>query len=862
MRRTTPDRVPMLAELTPSRWDDDPVGRARAAVAGLVGVTGAALEWSATGGRVRFFVRAATPGAMERALAQLRAQHPQAAIRPLDVAARPDLDPLHTTPDERILARELRLERPSALPLAGVPADRGRRPDRGDDPLAGVLGAAAGVGPGQRLVGQIVLGPATGGWGQRLAARAMPDRSTSMPYSPRASSTELLPLVVLAALGGLALRAYLWFVKGQFLPIVLLGIGLLVGLPLIAALAARFIRRDRVAPELVREKLRAPILAAHIRLFACGRGDALSLDLQLERVAAATRAFDHPAGNGLHARPWRGDARRLQIPVGPFRRPDLLSAAEIAALWHLPNLPLPSLSYGRSRHLLPAPGTFERGCRIGVFRHQGAERSVHLPPSLLRRNHLVVAKTRRGKSTLMLHVARHLMDRMAAGGVKLALAVIDPHQDLAEAVLGSVPAGLEERVVYLNLADGERPVGINLLDTDLFPGRDRTAENVVTMLHRLWPDNWGPRMEGALRAAITSLHEANQVRPPGARYTLLDVTPMLSSPAFRGEVMAQVRDLALHAWWAENYDRLARAFQQQIANPVTTKIGRFLVGEPSRFALGQPRSTFDPRALLRDGGVLVVNAAVGRLGEGAAGLLGATVLNLLALVVEEQVSVPPDRRARLVTLIDESSVLGAADYPRMLGELNKYGASFMLVTQSLARLDAIDRQLRPTIFANIDGLTVFQVSAEDAEDLVPELGPELAEEDLTDLDDHACYARWWADGRRPAAFSLQVDPPPAFDAVRVQAIARRSAERYGRPREDVAREIEAVLRLRGERRPQPSGESGRAAAGPMPNWSEVTEEGAEAVQLAFGSMPTAQMNMPPPAPGRRSHARSNAAKRR
>lgn len=235
----------------------------------------------------------------------------------------------------------------------------------------------------------------------------------------------------------------------------------------------------------------------------------------------------------------------------------------------------------------------------------------------------------------MLHIAHYLMECLAASNERLCLVVIDPHQDLAEAVLGNVPDGLEDRVVYLNFADGKRPVGLNLLDTDLFPDRDRTAENIVTMLRRLWPDNWGPRMEGALRAAVTSLHEANQVRAPEARYTLLDVAPMLTSVAFREEVLAQVRDLALHGWWVENYDRLARAFRQQSANPVTTKIGRFLVGGASRVLLGQPRSTVDPRALLQNGGVLVVNAAVGQLGEGAAGLLGATLLNLLSLLVEE-----------------------------------------------------------------------------------------------------------------------------------------------------------------------------------------------------------------------------------
>ena len=310
---------------------------------------------------------------------------------------------------------------------------------------------------------------------------------------------------------------------------------------------------------------------------------------------------------------------------------------------------------------------------VGVSAQQGAAVPVQMPLSLLFRNQLIVAKTRRGKSTLLLHMASHLMQRMAAGRERASLVVVDPHQDLAEPVLGAVPPGLEERVVYINLADRRRPVGVNLLDVALFPDRDRTAENVITMMNRLWPENWGPRMEGALRAALSCLHEANSARAREEQYTLLDVLPMLTSADFREEVLKQVPDRALWVWWRDNYDRISRTFQQQTANPVTTKIGRFIVTEASRLALGQSRSTIDPRALLRDGGVLVVNSAVGALGEGAAALMGATLLNLMGLVVEEQVALPPAERCRLVALIDESSTLGAADYARMLSELASTG---------------------------------------------------------------------------------------------------------------------------------------------------------------------------------------------
>jgi len=435
----------------------------------------------------------------------------------------------------------------------------------------------------------------------------------------------------------------------------------------------------------------------------------------------------------------------------------------------------------------------DRGCRVGVSGRQGAMAPIQIPVSLLYRNHLVVAKTRRGKSTLLLHVASFLMQRMADTRQRFALVVVDPHQDLAEAVLGSVPPTLEDQVIYLNLADGERPTGLNLLDVSLFPNRDRTSENIIAMMHRLWPDNWGPRMEGALRASLSCLHEANIARAREEQYTLLDVVPMLTSTDFREEVLKQVPDKALWVWWRDNYDRISRTFQQQTANPVTTKVGRFIVTEAARLVVGQARSTFDPRALLRDGGVLIVNSGVGSLGEGGAALMGATLLNLLGLVVEEQVTLASAERCRLVALVDESSTLGAADYQRMLSELSKYGASFILVSQSLAKLDAIDRALRPTIFSNIDGLTVFQVSAEDGRYLVPELGSDIEVSDLTDLSDFECYARWWADGRRLPTFSLRLDPPPAFYAERVQCIARSSAERFGRPRQEVLADIDRAL---------------------------------------------------------------------
>ena len=807
---------PLLVEVVLSRWDDEPAERSRSMLVGLAGVGGFSLEFVATSVGLRFYIRAASEAVMDAVLDQLRPAYPQAELRPVPIAERPDLDPARAAPSEACAAAALHLQRDSAFPVA-IDQRRG-------DGLLGVLAAASSVAEGERIGGQLAIASAPSGWADAVRGRvALPERGRGRETPPNAAM-DILPLLALFALGALGVQGYTWYDGGRLLPLVGLGAAGLVGLPTTMAIATRILRgREPLASGIIEEKLTYPASVVELRILAFGPADSAAERLRTltTRAADAYRAFDHPTGNSLQQRAWRGDP--LLPAVG--RGADVLNAAEMAALWHLPDDPsgLPIAGQAAARRIVPVEEQVGRGCRVGESVQQGRRVPACMPHGLLFRNQLIVAKTRRGKSTLLLHMASYLMQRMAAGRDRLLLVVVDPHQDLAEAVLGIVPCGLEDQVAYLNLADREQPVGVNLLDVALFPSRDRTAENVVTMLHCLWPDNWGPRMEGALRASLMSLHEANQARRRDEQYTLLDVIPTLSSPDFREEVLKQVPDRPLWAWWRDNYDRIGRTMQQQTANPVTTKVGRFLVTEASRLVMGQSRCTFDPRSVLREDGVLVLNSAVGLLGEGGAALVGATVLNLLGLVVEEQVALPSAQRSRLVALVDESSTLGAADYPRMLSELGKYGASFVLVTQSLAKLDAIDEALRPTIFSNVDGLTVFQVSAQDARYLAPELSGGLEVADLTALDDFECYARWWASGRQLLTFSLRLDPPPVAVPDRVTAIARHSAQRFGRPREEVAKEIDDALARRGVNL-RPSGPTGAVAEAAPEEVEELPDE--------------------------------------
>jgi hypothetical protein len=191
---------------------------------------------------------------------------------------------------------------------------------------------------------------------------------------------------------------------------------------------------------------------------------------------------------------------------------------------------------------------------------------------------------------------------------------------------------------------------------------------------------------------------------------------------------------------------------------------------------------------IRAGRAMLVNTASGVVGEEVSALVGATLVGLFQAALAEQIQLPPAQRRRCWVVIDEFQTYLGIDYNSMLAELRKYGGSFALATQSLSYLDEMDRALKPTVLANSDHLFCFAMEAADARQLSPYLDG-LEPADLVNLDAYTCYARWTVQGSRLPAFSLQIAPPPAWDAQRASSIRQRSNERHSRPAALVDEEV-------------------------------------------------------------------------
>ena len=480
---------------------------------------------------------------------------------------------------------------------------------------------------------------------------------------------------------------------------------------------------------------------------------------------------------------------------GFFRGREVLGVREVAALWHPPGAAdeMPLVDRSGAKMLLPLARGVKAGAHVGDAT-AGKPREILFPNDLLRRHHLYVARTRMGKSTLMQHLVVHKMQEKAAGRDEDAIVVIDPHADLVDGLLEHVPHSVVDKVRLIDLADEERAPGINLLDTLVFENRDRTADSVIRIAKGLW-EQWGPRMQSILEHAFKSLHEANDHPKTGEteQHTILDMLRLFSDTEFRGEVLAKVRDPYLLAWWARDFASWHRQYRAEALAPVQTRLSYYASSKRARAILGQPRSTIDMRETISGGGILLVSTSQATVGRDVAALVGASLLNLVDGVIREQGRVRPDERRGALVVVDEMQSIPGVDYESMLSELGKFGASFVLATQSLAKLQDLSRTMQDTILANVGCLAVFQVAA-DARQLVWELGKDrVTEDDVTSLPVHNCYVRATVGTERLPTFSMAVRKPLPGDPCTAARIRAATASYSISTDEIVEREEEQIV---------------------------------------------------------------------
>lgn len=513
----------------------------------------------------------------------------------------------------------------------------------------------------------------------------------------------------------------------------------------------------------------------------------------LRDVAASFRTF-HGANSFrfrsvLRKAAFIASAQDRRFPAsGAF----LLTAPELAALWHLPQVAPHHVETIRSPKLPPPPATPTTGRVIGTATYPGQERLVAITTEDSRRHVHVLGPTGSGKTTLLLNLA--LEDLEAGRGV----AVIDPKGDLIDGILERFPRRRLDEVVLIAPDEADVSIGINPLEWSDPEERDLIAENALSIFKRIYERYWGPRTDDILKAVLLTL-----LSRPDA--TICQIPVLLSDARFRKNLIREIDDpIGLAPFWRW-FEGLSEAQRAEYSAPLNNKLRDFLVRPRVRRLLCQPRSTVDLASLLDSGGVLLANLSTGRWGDQTAALLGSFLVAKIWQAVRYRARMPEQARRDFSLYVDEfQQFLGiAGPFADALAQARSFRLALTLANQHLGQLP---RDIVEALSSNARTRIAFQSGQDDARYLAREFAP-LDALALQSLPRFEMAVRLSIDGETSRPFTARTLPPPdAVDPDLPRAVASASRARFGRPAQVIDDELKRIL-LPEEPRPDAQGPS-------------------------------------------------------
>ncbi|MEA3304568.1 MAG: hypothetical protein U9Q15_02340 [Patescibacteria group bacterium] len=382
-----------------------------------------------------------------------------------------------------------------------------------------------------------------------------------------------------------------------------------------------------------------------------------------------------------------------------------------------------------------------------------------------------------GKSTILSNMI-HEDIQMGRG-----VCVIDPHGDLADDALASVPKHRVKDVVLFDPSDRDNPVALNMFDNEDPNKKPLIASGIVAVLKKLNADSWGPRLEYILRNTTLALLDF-----PGS--TFLGILRMYTDEYFRNRVVKEIQDPVVKRFWIEEFGKLEQKQILEQVGSIQNKVGQFLSNSIIRNILGQTKSSIDIRKIMDEGKILIVNLSKGKIGEDNATLLGSMLITKIQLDVMGRADMKEEDRKDFYLYVDEFQNFATDSFGTILSEARKYKLNLTMANQYVAQMPD---SVRDAVFGNIGSMVTFQVGVDDTPLFVRQYGEQVTETDLMEIGKFKYYTRMLINGMPSNPFSVDALPPPRDEVDHntiIEAI-RYSRDNYTKKSSEVEEEIDS-----------------------------------------------------------------------
>ncbi len=461
------------------------------------------------------------------------------------------------------------------------------------------------------------------------------------------------------------------------------------------------------SPEMLRlaqEKVKQPLYAVIIRVIGAGNSEERAWDI-VRGISSGLIHLTDPQSNELI--PLANDNYDPRDHVEDVlkrtshRTGMVLNCTELASLVHPPSglIQSPKLL----RHLTKtrcAPRSVDgHSLLLGENVHHGKATDVSLGVRQ-RLNHIhIIGATGTGKSTLLQNM---IIQDIEQG---CGLAVVDPHGDLIERIISSVPRKRLRDVVLFDPSDAENPLGINILSAKSEAEKNVAASDLIAVFRRM-ATTWGDQMSVVLGNAIQAFLESER----GG--TLVDLRKFLIEEDFQKEFLRSVRDKDVRYFWEKQHHLLRGA----TVGSILTRLDTFLRPKIVRNVVA-PNVDLRLDNVLNEQRILLVKLAQGLIGEENSTLLGTLIVSKLHQTAMARQALKADERTPFFLYIDEFQNFITPSLAGVLSGTRKYGLGLVLAHQELRQIFNQDTGVANSVISNPGTRICFRLGDFDAQKL-------------------------------------------------------------------------------------------------------------------------------------------------
>jgi tRNA isopentenyl-2-thiomethyl-A-37 hydroxylase MiaE len=545
---------------------------------------------------------------------------------------------------------------------------------------------------------------------------------------------------------------------------------------------------DETAIKSIEEKISTPIVASNIRIVASAKNEDRAKSI-LEEIESSFNQFENSPLNKfvfnrfskgrlsdlLHNFSYREFFERESIP---------LNIRELSSILHFSGegiISSPQLKQSKAKNV-PAPINLpQEGTLLGINNSRAGGVKVYLTKEDRLRHFYSIGQTGTGKTVLLKNMI--LQDIEAGEGV----CMIDPHGSDIQDVLGSIPKERWEDVIYFDPGYTPRVMGLNMLEYDeAYPEQKTFVVNelfsIFQKLYGAVPESMGPMFEQYFRNAATLVLE-----DPASGSTLLDISRVLADSKFREMKLSKSLNPVVNQFWKEIATKAGGdASLQNIVPYITSKFDVFLANEIMRPIVAQQKSSFNFREIMDQKKILLVNLSKGKLGDINSNLIGLILVGKILISALSRADSSAESINPFYLYIDEFQNITTNSISTILSEARKYKLSLNVAHQFIAQLD---EGIKKAVFGNVGSMASFRVGSEDATFLEKQFEPVFNANDLINIDNYNAYVRILANGSPVSPFNIKTLAPSKSNPEDVSKIKELSYQKYGRPREEVEREI-------------------------------------------------------------------------